>query len=133
MQLIISKTIYNGWHRSFPTAMIQKIYTILSTDRRESTLKLYLIMFLFYSISVHKVQEIFIIMNWMLSVRVKEFSFHLFVKVYHYPVSTRKFHGSSVDHKRFGILVYFNGRQLITSIYTRKASFSKRIFRKDLS
>ena len=56
------------------------------------------------------------------SVRVKEFSFHLFVKVYRYPMSNRNFHWISVDHKRFGILVYFNGRQLITSIYTRKAS-----------
>ena len=68
----------------------------------------------------------------MLSVSVKEFSFHLFVKVYCYPVGTRKFHGISVDHKRFGILAYFNGRQLITSIYTSKASFSERIFCKNL-
>ena len=57
-------------------------------------------------------------MNPMLSLRVKEFSFHFFIKVYCYAVGTRKFHVISVDHKRFGILVYFDGRQLITSIYT---------------
>ena len=34
----------------------------------------------------HKVSEIFIIMNQMLSVKVKEFFFHLFVKVYSYPM-----------------------------------------------
>ena len=48
-------------------------------------------------------------MNRMLFVRLKEFSFRLFVKVYRYPVGTRKFHGISVDHKRFGILVYLDG------------------------
>ena len=69
----------------------------------------------------------------MVSVIVKEFSFHLFIKVYSYPMSTRKFNGISVNHKQFGILVYFNGSQLTTSIYTRKASFSKWIFCKDLS
>ena len=69
----------------------------------------------------------------MLSITVKELSFLLFVKVYCYPVSTRKFHGISVGHKRFGILVNFDGRQLITSIYTSKTSFSEQIFRKDLS
>ena len=87
----------------------------------------------FYSFSVHKVKEMFIIMNRMFSVRVKEFSFHLFIKVYRYPVSTRKFPEISVNHKRFGILVYFDGSQLSTSIYTGKASFTKHIFRKDLS
>ena len=110
-----------------------KIYRILSTDSRESTLKLYLFMFPFYSISVYKVQEIFIIMHWMFSVRVKEFSFHLFVKVYCFPVGTRKFHGISVDHKRFEILVYSDGGQLITSIYTSKASLSERVFHKELT
>ena len=47
-------------------------------------------------------------MNRMLSVRVKEFSFQLFVKGYGYPVGTRKLHGISVDHKRFGILVFIS-------------------------
>ena len=47
----------------------------------------------------------FIIMNQMLSVRVEKFLFHLFIKVYRYPVSTRKFHGISVNHEQFGILV----------------------------
>ena len=37
-QLIVYKTVYSGWHRSFPTPMIQKMYTILSTDSRENTL-----------------------------------------------------------------------------------------------
>ena len=50
----------------------------------------------------------------MLSVRVKEFSFDLVMKVYRYPVSTRKFDGISVNHKRFGILIYFDGSKLIT-------------------
>ena len=118
---------------TFPTAMTQKIYTVLSTDSRRNHFEAVLnYVPIFCGISVHKVYEMFIIMNWMFSVRVKEFSFHLFLKVYPYPVSTRKFHRISIDHKRFGTLVYFDGRQLIPSIYTSNAYFSERIFREDL-
>ena len=55
---------------------------------------------------VHKVIEMFIIMNRMLFVRVKEFSFHFFVNVYCYPVGTRKFMGSVLTTKDLGYSLF---------------------------